>query len=248
MVLSLIATIFLPVTFFTGVYGMNFQEDGGYTIGMVNSPQGPLIFYCMCISVLLISCAYFFSMGWIELYPIYRYFLSLCFGDRRVQEWERDGEVGSFAKNEAMPSSVNLSGDPSTNPLNYSLSSLDSISVTSPPLSSQGTPVLTGRGTFAGRGSTVGLPRDTIVALDEEERRRLATIRKRHQVKVSFIWLAVYLTRVHLVHAAAFHSKQVLFSPFIVPVFIWCGTSCSCITRRQRKGAIVYCIFHEQLR
>eukprot|EP00981_Chlorochromonas_danica_P006148 scaffold1290_cov248-Ochromonas_danica.AAC.33 len=44
LVLSLIATIFLPLTFLAGVFGMNFQENGGYTIGMLNYKYGPLIF------------------------------------------------------------------------------------------------------------------------------------------------------------------------------------------------------------
>ena len=30
--LSLVATLFLPMTFLTGVFGMNFTVDGGYTM------------------------------------------------------------------------------------------------------------------------------------------------------------------------------------------------------------------------
>ena len=30
--LALIGTVFLPMTFLAGVYGMNFQEDGGYEL------------------------------------------------------------------------------------------------------------------------------------------------------------------------------------------------------------------------
>lgn len=48
IVLSLIATIFLPLTFFAGIYGMNFTVDGGFSIPMLNSPDGPVIFYWMC--------------------------------------------------------------------------------------------------------------------------------------------------------------------------------------------------------
>jgi Mg2+ and Co2+ transporter CorA len=49
IMLSLIATIFLPLTFFAGVYGMNFTIDGGFTIPMLNYSNGPLIFYTMCV-------------------------------------------------------------------------------------------------------------------------------------------------------------------------------------------------------
>ena len=37
--LSLIATVFLPVTFLASAFGMNFEEDGGYTMAILNSPQ-----------------------------------------------------------------------------------------------------------------------------------------------------------------------------------------------------------------
>lgn len=48
LVLSLIATIFLPLTFLASVFGMNFAENGGYTIGMLNYKYGPMIFSLMC--------------------------------------------------------------------------------------------------------------------------------------------------------------------------------------------------------
>ena len=32
MYLNLVATVFLPLTFFAGVFGMNFQVDGGYVL------------------------------------------------------------------------------------------------------------------------------------------------------------------------------------------------------------------------
>eukprot|EP01038_Epipyxis_sp_PR26KG_P012554 gene12554-16836_t len=80
MLLSLVATIFLPVTFFTGVFGMNFQVDGGYTIGMVNDPRGPFIFILMCIAVFILSFSFFISTGWIEVYPLFRQIFVLFCG------------------------------------------------------------------------------------------------------------------------------------------------------------------------
>ncbi|RYH12484.1 hypothetical protein EON65_38205 [archaeon] len=48
-VLSLIATLFLPLTFLAGVFGMNFQEDGGYSIALLNYKHGPMVFTAMCL-------------------------------------------------------------------------------------------------------------------------------------------------------------------------------------------------------
>lgn len=48
IVLSLIATIFLPMTFIAGVFGMNFQVNGNSSIGMLNVSYGPTLFYLMC--------------------------------------------------------------------------------------------------------------------------------------------------------------------------------------------------------
>ena len=90
LVLSLIATIFLPATFFTGVFGMNFQEDGGYTIGLVNSPYGPHVFYIICILVLFLNIAYFFSMGWLDMVEVSRYFLKLFCGKSFANKFLED--------------------------------------------------------------------------------------------------------------------------------------------------------------
>lgn len=48
MVLSLIATTFMPLTFLAGIFGMNFQENGGYSISLLNENYGPALFYAMC--------------------------------------------------------------------------------------------------------------------------------------------------------------------------------------------------------
>lgn len=50
VMLSLIGTLFLPMTFFAGVFGMNFQVGGDYTMTWLNDKDGPFAFYAMCIS------------------------------------------------------------------------------------------------------------------------------------------------------------------------------------------------------
>ena len=47
--LSLVATTFLPLTFYTAVFGMNFMKDGGYTMTLFNEGYGPNVFIGMCL-------------------------------------------------------------------------------------------------------------------------------------------------------------------------------------------------------
>jgi Mg2+ and Co2+ transporter CorA len=49
ILLSLTATIFLPLTFFAGVFGMNFQEGADYTMSLLNSSYGVDIFIMLCV-------------------------------------------------------------------------------------------------------------------------------------------------------------------------------------------------------
>ena len=37
--LTLIATVFLPITFLASAFGMNFEKHGDYTMEILNSPQ-----------------------------------------------------------------------------------------------------------------------------------------------------------------------------------------------------------------
>lgn len=66
MNLSLIATILLPMTFLTGVFGMNFEKDGDYTIQLLNDPAGPIYFAAMCVCVVLINLYLFTKSGYIN--------------------------------------------------------------------------------------------------------------------------------------------------------------------------------------
>lgn len=65
-VLTIIATIFIPLTFIAGVYGMNFDPDAGpLSMPELRSPYG----YVICLAVMAISAGgmlvWFIRRGWI---------------------------------------------------------------------------------------------------------------------------------------------------------------------------------------
>eukprot|EP01034_Spumella_vulgaris_P012430 gene12430-15826_t len=95
MVLSLIATIFLTLTFLAGAFGMNSTVDGGFTIPIVNSENGPLVFYLMCAVLFLIIHLFFVSKGWIEPYSVLNYFLKALFGKRRIKKMIEENDLKS---------------------------------------------------------------------------------------------------------------------------------------------------------
>ena len=66
--LSLVATTFLPLTFFAGVFGMNFSTSGDYSITILNNPLGPNIFIAICVGSVVFILGYFISQGWLELF------------------------------------------------------------------------------------------------------------------------------------------------------------------------------------
>ncbi len=49
IILSLVATVFWPLTFISTVFGMNFAIGGGFTMDMLNSSQGVNLFIMMCV-------------------------------------------------------------------------------------------------------------------------------------------------------------------------------------------------------
>ena len=45
---------------------MNFQPDGGYSIGLLNDPHGPRLFAAMCVATVALTHGYFVYNGFIE--------------------------------------------------------------------------------------------------------------------------------------------------------------------------------------
>jgi Mg2+ and Co2+ transporter CorA len=111
ILLSLIATIFLPLTFLSGVFGMNFTVDGGFTIGMLNDAQGPAIFCWMCAGTAVLSIAFFVYQGWVDIGCMGR--MSRCLdctskiddslldGDEQVEGFARAKEEEQRRRDEA---------------------------------------------------------------------------------------------------------------------------------------------------
>lgn len=70
MVLALIATIFLPISWLSGVFGMNFMvpEHGGQKyspgLGLLNVRWGPAVYWAMCVIFVGLSVGYFRYKGY----------------------------------------------------------------------------------------------------------------------------------------------------------------------------------------
>lgn len=90
--LSLVATIFLPITFLSGVFGMNFVVDGGYTMEILNAPKGPVLFYGLCIAVVLLNVLVFFYSGYISVNSPRKWVGELYSGGATVAEERQAAE------------------------------------------------------------------------------------------------------------------------------------------------------------
>ncbi|MFH1676233.1 MAG: CorA family divalent cation transporter, partial [bacterium] len=65
-VLTIIATIFIPLTFIAGVYGMNFNPDASHwNMPELNWPLGYPFVWIIMIAVTVIMIVYFYRLGWI---------------------------------------------------------------------------------------------------------------------------------------------------------------------------------------
>lgn len=71
--MTLVATVFLPLTFIASLYGMNFEKDGGYSIGLLNDAHGPEVFWAMCVFVFFLNVIFFLRSGYISWNSTYKW-------------------------------------------------------------------------------------------------------------------------------------------------------------------------------
>jgi magnesium transporter len=65
-VLTIISTIFIPLTFIAGVYGMNFDpKDGPLSMPELRSPYGYLGVMTLMLVIAIAMLFYFRRLGWI---------------------------------------------------------------------------------------------------------------------------------------------------------------------------------------
>jgi len=67
-VLTIISTIFIPLTFIVGVYGMNFQFDKNtmpFNMPELHSPYGYIGVVSAMVIIVIMQLAYFFKKGWL---------------------------------------------------------------------------------------------------------------------------------------------------------------------------------------
>jgi magnesium transporter len=65
-VLTIISTIFIPLTFIAGVYGMNFDpRDGPLSMPELRSPYGYVGVLALMLGIAIAMLLYFRRLGWI---------------------------------------------------------------------------------------------------------------------------------------------------------------------------------------
>ncbi len=77
----------------------------GFTIDLVNSPNGPIVFYSECAAVFAVIILYYVSKGWIDAYSIKKYFKTLLCGKNRSKQFllEEDFRNERAAKTTSTP-------------------------------------------------------------------------------------------------------------------------------------------------
>ena len=87
-VLTIMATLFIPLTFITGIYGMNFNtEVSKWNMPELNWPFGYLFALGLMVTVSSLMLSYFWRRGWIG--PPRR--VDLGHGDHRLPSGETEG-------------------------------------------------------------------------------------------------------------------------------------------------------------
>ncbi len=64
-VLTIISTIFMPLTFIVGIYGMNFNTDYPGNMPELNQPYGYVVTLAVMVVIAVVMLAYFVRLGWI---------------------------------------------------------------------------------------------------------------------------------------------------------------------------------------
>lgn len=108
--LSLVATIFLPLNFLTGVFGTNFQTSAGYSMELLSNPVGPYIFAAICVGSSMVIIAYFAFNGWVELRINYRRLgAACCFWKGKAKERYADEPGSRLVLTPSASTSINKS-------------------------------------------------------------------------------------------------------------------------------------------
>ena len=66
LLLSMVATIFLPLSFLTGVFGMNF-DDGGALVYVIHMRNGAMVFWLLFMLTVLVLVVWFMRNGFFEM-------------------------------------------------------------------------------------------------------------------------------------------------------------------------------------
>ena len=64
-VLTVISTLFIPLTFIAGVYGMNFDQGSPLNMPELHWRYGYLAFWIICVVVGSGLTAMFYRLGWL---------------------------------------------------------------------------------------------------------------------------------------------------------------------------------------
>ena len=65
-VLTVIATIFMPLTFITGYYGMNFNTDSPWNMPLLNYRYGAPVAIALMVATTAGMVALFWRRGWLK--------------------------------------------------------------------------------------------------------------------------------------------------------------------------------------
>jgi magnesium transporter len=65
-VLTVIATVFMPLTFITGYYGMNFNTESPWNMPLLNFRYGNLVAVGIMLATTIGMVMFFWRRGWLR--------------------------------------------------------------------------------------------------------------------------------------------------------------------------------------